>query len=328
MHDPLPRLTCLSDLEIVALMSGRLPKSRVTDAGVHIEACRECRELIAEVAREPTPSDDGKSLSKSESIRANRARYILDRELCSGGMGRIFVAFDRNLGTNVALKCIREGRADCRRFANEIRLMSSLQHPAIMPVQDAGWLDRDFPFFAMPLANGVRLDEVVARCTLEERLRLLSNVSTIVDAVAYAHSQGVLHLDIKPQNILIGRFGETILFDWGLGRRVSEPGPSAEQVGPGPVPPSAPAATLVRQLTTGCLAAGTPGYAAPEQLNGDNVDERADIYGLGTVLYHVLAGRPPRMSNDGKTPEPIHRVVPNLPCDLGESRRARGRRRP
>ncbi|MCG8423425.1 MAG: serine/threonine protein kinase [Proteobacteria bacterium] len=306
---------CLDDLEIVALFAGNLESRRAATAREHIDQCGDCRALVAALAHEPMFEDTQSDGGKSESIRASRARYALRRELNRGGMGRILVAYDHNLGTEVALKCLREGRGDSQRFANEIRLMSKLRHPAIMPLQDAGWLDGDFPFFAMPLVRGSRLDQVIAELDPKGRIGLLGNVAAIVDAVSYAHSQGVLHLDIKPQNILIGEFGESILFDWGLGRHTADSDCQGEVTPVADETVQPVAATVVRQLAAGGVAIGTPGYAAPEQLGGAPVDERADIYGLGTVLYHVLTGRPPRTSS-GESPPPIECIMPRLPRDL------------
>ncbi|MEM6559406.1 MAG: serine/threonine-protein kinase [Myxococcota bacterium] len=300
---------CLSEIEILSLLDNEGSETELRKSLAHIESCADCRELLALVSHDRLANESQSPLSRSDSARINQDRYVLHREIRSGGMGRIFVAFDRNLGAHVALKSPHEGRENIDRFINEIRLMGNLQHPAIMPIRDAGWLDEDFPFFAMPLVDGSRLDEVAEGSTPEERLRLLRNVSTVVDAVAYAHSQGILHLDIKPQNILIGRFGESILIDWGLGRRIApDRGPSRSAQG-------GAAETLARQLETDRNTAGTPAYAAPEQRIGRAVDERADVFGLGTVLYHVLTGTPPS-DGKGQRSKPIRSIVPTLPSDL------------
>lgn len=297
--------SCLSEAEILTIASGDLKEPYLSHARSHLDNCPECRELLGFVSRECLLANTPEAISPTDSCRINQHRYVLDKEISCGGMGRIFVAFDRVLGMQVALKSPREGRHNAERFINEMRVMGDLQHPAIMPIRDAGWLGDDFPFFAMPLVDGARLDEVVRNSTREERLRLLRNVSSIVDAVAYAHSQGILHLDVKPQNILIGRFGESILIDWGLGRRVR----------PGPREKPGAAEMLARQLGLKD-AAGTPGYAAPEQLVGDKVDERADVYSLGMVLYHVLVGRPPVLAKPGEATRPLWAGTPALPPDL------------
>jgi eukaryotic-like serine/threonine-protein kinase len=168
-------------------------------------------------------------------------RYELEAEIGRGGMGIVYSARDRVLDRRVALKVLDLTPA------GEAQLIAALEHPAIVPVYEAGTLPDGREFYAMKLISGARLDAYLAeQPTLAERLRLIWRVG---EALAYAHSHGVIHRDLKPQNVMVGKFGEVYVMDWGVK-----------------------------------AIAGTPAFRAPE----GPVDQRSDIYGLGALLRFVL----------------------------------------
>src|SRR5262249_43440318 len=137
--------------------------------------------------------------------------YVRGREIGRGGMGHIVRARDRRLGRSVAIKELRDERLRAR-FEHEARLTARLQHPAIVSVYEAGRWPSGAPFYAMKYVAGRPLDQVVAGMkTLDERLGVLPSVTTVVEAIAYAHSERVIHRDLKPHNILIGPFGEVVV---------------------------------------------------------------------------------------------------------------------
>ncbi len=259
--------------------------------------------------------------------------YQLDKEIARGGMGRIVAADDQRLGRRVALKVLLEPAGDALgRFEREALITARLQHPGIVPVYEAGRWPSGEPFFAMKLVKGRPLDRVIADAkTLDERLALLSRVAAATDAMAYAHDQRVVHRDLKPANVLIGDFGETVVIDWGLAKDLdaSDGLESAERL---PRAKTAPRESRSPTLTGGTstltvvgAVMGTPAYMAPEQARGEAVDQRADVFALGAMLYHLLAGAPPynaRTATDviaaaalGKVTPLIERE-PRAPADL------------
>ncbi len=230
--------------------------------------------------------------------------YRSVREIARGGMGRIVAAEDHRLGRQVALKELLDPTSDqIGRFQREALITARLQHPGIVPVYEAGRWPSGEPFFAMKLVSGRPLDRVIAAArTLEDRLALLPRIAAATDAIAYAHNQRVVHRDLKPANVLIGEFGETVVIDWGLAKNLDEAEspestmrvarttkPMTAQAAPASSPRTSQAATL----TVAGSVMGTPAYMAPEQARGEQVDQRADVFALGAMLYHLLAGVPP-----------------------------------
>ncbi|HUS28625.1 MAG TPA: serine/threonine-protein kinase [Kofleriaceae bacterium] len=219
--------------------------------------------------------------------------YDLGEEIAQGGMGRIRAARDLRLGRDVAIKEILEPRGSlATRFEREAMLTARLQHPSIVAVYEAGRWPTGEPFYAMRLVPGTSLKKAITqRASGDERLALLPNVIAIADAMAYAHDQRIIHRDLKPANVLVGDFGETVVIDWGLAKDLdASDGHSDEEA----------MRASSGELTVAGSIVGTPNYMPPEQAAGDPVDERADVYAIGALLYHVLAGVPPYVGDNAK----------------------------
>jgi len=234
-------------------------------------------------------------------------RYELIGEHARGGLGRVVQAIDKRLQRRVAVKELlrRDGWHEAR-FVREALITARLEHPGIVPVHEAGRWPNGDPYYVMKLVEGRTLKELFAApSTMRDRLRLLPHVIAIADAVGYAHAEGVIHRDLKPSNVIVGEFGETIVIDWGLARDRRQPNlPDL----PEPVAAVGSASTISGKVI------GTPAYMAPEQARGDNVDERADVYAIGAVLYELLAGTQPHADT---TPEAVlERVLAGPPTPL------------
>jgi hypothetical protein len=218
-------------------------------------------------------------------------RYDLHGEVARGGLGRILRATDTSLDREVAIKTmLRHSPGAEARFDREMRLTARLQHPNIVPVFDGGRLPGGHPYLAMRLVHGRSLSEAIAAAQgLGERLKLLPHIVDACNAIAYAHDQRVLHRDLKPDNVLVGAFGETVVIDWGLAKDLDDE--STDEV----------AASSGRPVTSGGSGSltvvgsvmGTPAYMPPEQARGEVIDARADVYALGAMLYELLAGEKP-----------------------------------
>jgi hypothetical protein len=234
--------------------------------------------------------------------------YVLERELTGSGMSRVFVATEKSLNRQVVVKVLPPDLAagvNRERFRREIQLAAQLQHPHIVPLHAAGSAG-DLLYFTMPYIEGESLRHALhegVRFSAREVVRILHDVA---DALAYAHSRGVIHRDIKPGNVL--RSGtHAVVTDFGVAKAISAAMPA---VG----------------MTTSGMAIGTPAYMAPEQLAGDPAaDHRVDIYALGLLGYELLAGEAPfKASSPQETmaaqltraPEPISKRRPDAPPAL------------
>jgi eukaryotic-like serine/threonine-protein kinase len=214
-------------------------------------------------------------------------RYQITGEVGHGGIGRVLRARDRVLDRPVAVKeLFASDDGAQRRFVREAQITARLQHPSIVPIYDAGRRGGRSPFYAMKLVSGRPLDQAIAQATsLAQRLALLPAVLAVADAIAYAHDHRIIHRDLKPANVLLGQFGETIVIDWGLAKDLASGDHDADDRGPYREPP--------RDATVAGSLMGTPAYMAPEQALGEAADERADVYALGAMLYHVVSGTGP-----------------------------------
>ena len=238
------------------------------------------------------PRPGGPASATAEPLRPERPEVELDdlaaddperyeqvSEHARGGLGRVVRAVDRRLGRTVAVKeLLRHDPANEARFLREAMITARLEHPGIVPVHEAGRWPNGDPYYVMKLVEGRTLKELIAEATsLRERLGLLAHVIAVADAVGYAHSEGVIHRDLKPSNVIVGSFGETIVVDWGLAR-------DRKRDVPEPADDLLVAAGSGLSTVSGKVV-GTPAYMSPEQARGDVVDERADVYALGAVLY-------------------------------------------
>ncbi len=213
--------------------------------------------------------------------------YVLLDKLGAGGMGGVFRVEDTALGRQVALKVIgivdSSGELSAR-LLREARVIAQLEHPGIVPVHDVGTLPDGRVFYTMKLVQGRRLDQQRDELGgVPERLRTFQK---ICDAVSFAHAHNVLHRDLKPQNIMVGQFGEVLVMDWGLAKLLDADIP-AQQGAPQQTPRSGEDTS---KDTAHGMVLGTPGYMAPEQERGEveTVGPRADVYSLGAVLKFLL----------------------------------------
>lgn len=235
--------------------------------------------------------------------------YRIVAHIAAGGQGSVYLAEDTKLRRSVAIKKLlshkRQTPEAVARFVQEARIIGQLEHPSIVPIYDAG-VDADGDlFYAMKLVKGMTLAEALQQIkdgnkAMVDRYpldKLLAVFDKVCDALAYAHSKGVLHRDLKPQNVMLGEFGEVWVMDWGIARLRDYPEDGHAEKSTSDV--SQPITT---QVTKEGRRLGTLTFMAPEQVEGktNEIDDRTDVYGLAAVLYNILTLEPPFRGNDEK----------------------------
>jgi len=301
------------------------PKAGLADVANHIKrslAALQDEDIQRSLVGLPEP-DNLTTIETVDLVPSSQERYSLIRLHASGGIGRIWVAHDGELGRDVALKELRPERAGqathTARFLQEARITGQLEHPGIVPVYELAFRPDDRqPFYTMRFVKGRTLSEA-ARAYYRNRVRgqavaldlvaLLNAFVTVCNTVAYAHSRGVIHRDLKGQNVVLGDFGEVVVLDWGLAKLVGRL--QGESDFPSLV--SDPDEGGKVDLTIQGQTIGTPAYMAPEQAAGrlDSINQHTDIYGLGAILYEILTGSPPFTGSD--TREVLRKVQEEQP---------------
>lgn len=263
----------------------------------HLAQCSMCRSVAAATEEEsPIPLGLPKGLVSEDAFRWPA------EPMARGGMAQIFSGHDKRLGRTVILKAPRDDEhisADVQqmfqhRVSAEARVLAKLQHPSIVTIYELGKSTVGWPFCVLEKVDGTslrdRLDELAeqeqsdGKPRTQDRLELLSNLVSIAEALAYAHERRVVHRDVTPNNILLGKRGEATLIDWGIARDLDAPIGSDPALGP-------PSPSMSGRMVT--ISAGTPPYMSLEQSQGRRADPAFDVYGFGITLYEVVSGRTP-----------------------------------
>jgi len=264
----------------------------------HLAACSMCRSVVAATEDDaPIPLELPKGLVSEDAFR-----WPGD-PIARGGMAQIFAGEDKRLNRTVILKAPREdeglpaGMIEMfqQRVTAEARVLAKLQHPSIVTIYELGKSTVGWPFCVLEQVDGMslrdRLDELAeleedGTPRTRERLELLSNLVSIAEALAYAHERRVVHRDVTPNNILLGKRGEATLIDWGIARDLDAPGGTEPALSDG----EASASMSGRMVT---ISAGTPPYMPLEQSQGRKADPSFDVYSFGITLYETVSGRTP-----------------------------------
>ena len=247
-------------------------------------------------------SERGSRSSEDDGMSLDMRGYELLERVGRGGMGEVFRGKDPALGRDLAVKVLREalcGNAEAEhRLEQEARITGGLQHPNIVPVHNLGRLPDGRLYFTMKLVRGRTLAEILSDGREEKRLpEFLGHFEKICQAVAFAHSRGVIHRDLKPLNVMVGAFGEVQVMDWGLAKVLqSAAATGLQDVAGGGEDDSIRhiwrTSSTVDDYKTGVV--GTYGYMPPEQARAtEDIDKRADVFGLGAILCEILTGKPP-----------------------------------
>ena len=285
-----PRALRPSVLETIACIAG-LEMTQVLLRDVPSDA----------TAADPVSLPSSPEMPKREEEAAGR--YQLLGEIARGGMGAVLKGRDPDLGRDLAIKVLLDSHRDkpefIRRFVEEAQIGGQLQHPGVVPVYELGTFNDRRPFFAMKLVKGRTLSALLIERTnnSDDLPRFLSIFEQVCQTVAYAHTRGVIHRDLKPSNIMVGGFGEVQVMDWGLAKVLIQGGASDDERRRRVDELPSSVIQTVRTESDASQAGsalGTPSYMAPEQARGeiDRIDERADVFGLGSILCELLTGEP------------------------------------
>ncbi|TWU06498.1 protein kinase domain-containing protein [Stieleria varia] len=215
-------------------------------------------------------------------------RYDVIGEIERGGQGVIYKAIDKRLPREVAIKVLHPGHCGnevvANGLANEARVMSYLSHPNITPIFESGVSKGGRPYYVMKYIDGTTLAKVLAKGDVPPPL-CLKIFADICQAMAYAHSRGVIHLDLKPQNVMVGQFGEVHVMDWGLARFAEKPPPIILSHG------------WAESVEPGKRINGTLSYMSPEQARGEPLTTATDVFGLGAILCEIILGHAPYVAD-------------------------------
>jgi serine/threonine protein kinase len=292
-NDPEKSLAAVSSIKSV-----RRDLESIADPDLHASLAM----VAAGPARTPETTIDD--------VKQAGLRYRILRPHAKGGLGEVYVAEDQELHREVALKELQPTHADNPqsrgRFLLEAEITGGLEHPGIVPVYGLGQYDDGRPFYAMRFIKGDNLKEAIRRFHEADKpgrdpgerslalRQLLRRFIDVCNAVAYAHSRGVLHRDLKPGNIMLAKYGETLIIDWGLAKPVGRDRAGSVSDGPDErtLRPTSGSGIAATQMGS---AIGTPGYMSPEQALGnlDRLGPASDVYSLGATLYALLTGQAP-----------------------------------
>lgn len=289
------------------------------------------------------PDDDAR---EEQVVHETPGRYTGESEYARGGMGRVLLVHDAHLGRDIAMKellpqvshssdtvsitaasPVRLSVPLIARFLQEARITGQLEHPSIVPVYELGHRRDGQLYYTMKLVRGRTLALAIREAGgLDGRLALLTHFVDLCQAIAYAHSRGVLHRDIKPSNVMVGEFGETVVLDWGLAKARGQADVHEAGFAEAMQALNLGGEVTLNQTEYGQIV-GTPAYMPPEQARGqlNHVDERSDVYSLGAVLYELLTGKPPHEGKNNlevllhvqeQRPAPVAGIEPAAPPEL------------